>query len=355
MIKFNSLINNIPFYQNHLVTKKPSSSEDKEESNLDKHQEDNLRIEDPKFHSESKSIQLKPISMSERLYLLKKEGMSGRGAQLAASNWQNAFNETKIIFQEAFQMNETEAEEFIRVLNIDPEKFLKADSLIKDYQIEQIINTPEKVSFEHLPLGKRIGSGFYGVVYDDGEFVIKKFKKIGYLTDNDGNYGSSEASSGGSVSSSFIGNNGSNLFDRETRLQNAYNEASLFIKYYGEGSAKIIEVSDNVFIKMKKLPGRRLCDVQDGGFRRDADKKFEEMLVNLDRNNIWFHDISSSNILYDYETNTFYPIDLSNLADKFSYIEDDNDPRLHRYTESYLDKVKPIIENIRDKMNSLDV
>ncbi|WGL97715.1 lipopolysaccharide kinase InaA family protein [Arsenophonus sp. aPb] len=160
---------------------------------------------------------------------------------------------------------------FNKVLNIfHHNKFSISAALLEKNDIEN----------KNIKLGKLMGSGTEGKVYQDANnkhFYIKK----PYIND------------------SYI----------ESKMRE---QVDCFNKYYGEGSAALIENDGIFYIRMYKVPGVPISSIDDKIFPPSAQERFQHMICDLGDAGIMHVDLNFKNILYDKETNTFYPIDFSN-------------------------------------------
>lgn len=86
-------------------------------------------------------------------------------------------------------------------------------------------------------------------------------------------------------------------------------EVELFNCYYGENSAVLLNEKT---IRMKKISGIPLDEIEGKIFPANAIEKFNEMICKLGDNAIMHQDFHPGNILYDANKNTFNPIDFSN-------------------------------------------
>ena len=231
----------------------------------------------------------------------------------------NKLDDATKILQNTLGLNDSDSKNFIRDFNIDVQKFSDTYQAISEEEINHAIYPIEVIKSDKLPTGKKIGSGSFGVVYEHPEnedLVIKKMR-------NSASGFSSSDSSNESVDYLDVPVNQESEFFRPINrlLEEATKEADYFRKYYGENAAKVIFTDNDVYIEMLKIPGKRMDEIPNGGFRFDAPEKFWEMIIKLDRKEIWHGDISPHNVLYDYETNTFYPVDISNRAEKYNDFE----------------------------------
>lgn len=144
-----------------------------------------------------------------------------------------------------------------------------------------------KVDFN---LGRFIGDGNNGQVFvdaDDTTYLIKKLIPDGF-------------SSSASIA------------------EDAAHEVAMFKLYYGEDSAMhLIDENKNSYIRMYKIPGKALDDLAVGSLPDNADEKFVDMIERLDSVGIMHDDLHSENILWDDDSQTFFPIDIKNIKEKY--------------------------------------
>lgn len=231
----------------------------------------------------------------------------------------NQLNDVTKILQNTLRLNDSESEKFIHDFNIDSKKFYDIYHAISEEEINHDIYPAEVIKRDEFPTGKRIDSGSFGVVYEHPEnehLVVKKMKNSVSM------FSSSDSSNESSSDRNIPVNQESEFFRPISRLiEEAKEEVDYFRKYYGENAAKVIFTDNDVYIEMLKIPGKRMDEIPKGGFRFNAPEKFWEMIVKLDRKEIWHGDISPHNVLYDDKTNTFYPVDISNRAEKYNDLE----------------------------------
>ncbi|EIV7688878.1 hypothetical protein MA092_002958 [Salmonella enterica] len=91
-------------------------------------------------------------------------------------------------------------------------------------------------------------------------------------------------------------------------------EVMLFNRYYGEGSAVLLD--DNT-IRMKKIEGIPLSNIKENIFPATAIDSFNDMICKLGDTFIMHADFHMGNIIYDPQNNTFNPIDLTNDYDSY--------------------------------------
>lgn len=137
-----------------------------------------------------------------------------------------------------------------------------------------------------IKLGKRIGSGLSGDVYLDANnpgFVLKKLIAR------------------------------ERVFITEVSMK----EVEFFNRYYGEGSAELINQDDQFYIRMYRVPGKTLTEINTKIFPPNAKERFLSMMDDLGYYNIVHDDLNFNNVLYDKKTNTFYPIDFEKAHDGY--------------------------------------
>ncbi|AIN16779.1 hypothetical protein CH54_2923 [Yersinia rochesterensis] len=137
-----------------------------------------------------------------------------------------------------------------------------------------------------IKLGRKIGSGLASDVYLDANnpgFVLKKL-----------------------------------LTQDEVLLAEVYTkEVEFFNRYYGDGSAELINQGNQYYIRMYRVPGKTLIEIKTKIFPPNAKERFLSMMDDLGYYNIIHDDLNFNNVLYDVKTNTFYPIDFDKAYDGY--------------------------------------
>ena len=105
----------------------------------------------------------------------------------------------------------------------------------------------------------------------------------------------------------------------------AQKECSLFTLIYGEGSAEVIEEADGLYLRMLEVPGVSLDKCDPSELPDNARELFFQMIADLNDVGIIHGDLHSGNIMFDKDSNRFWPIDLSNAYD--SYYDSSSDGR----------------------------
>lgn len=239
------------------------------------------------------------ISFRQRISRIKEQGLSGRGAPALARQmrWLDTME----------KYYKVSREDLMKIINEEGIALSKYPEL-KNYELDQIRNPPEIVQSDTpVQVGRFVGGGAIGTVRElvgDNSKLVKEYK---YHRDQDEAYMPSRSNSETRADSW-------DSLPFEGRLAMAYEEATLFRKYYGDDSARVIIHGRNVALEMDKIPGEPLNTIQH--FPSDAITHLWKMLEELDQKHIWFRDLHGQNILYDQTTGTFYPIDLSNYSRK---------------------------------------
>lgn len=136
-------------------------------------------------------------------------------------------------------------------------------------------------------LGEQVGEGGFGEVFvdvDDKRYLIKKY-----------------------------------FSDQFTYpLETAKQEAGMFNRFYGEDSAMVlVGEGGSVYVRMYKVPGETLGSLSPGSLPDDAEQRFVDMIEKLNNLGIMHDDIHSENILWDADSQLFYPIDIRNTREKY--------------------------------------
>ncbi|MDY7579626.1 serine/threonine-protein kinase [Herbaspirillum sp. RTI4] len=137
--------------------------------------------------------------------------------------------------------------------------------------------------------GDRIGIGGSGEVYEDATDPAFVLKKYAAYSDDDG-----------------------------AVLREAKEESRLFNRYYGEQSSEVIEEDGAIYLRMLKIPGTPLNQLERGTLSLDQIRAlYFDMIVNLNEVKIIHGDLHAGNIVYDESSHQFFPIDFVNVYDAF--------------------------------------
>ncbi|HHL2562130.1 TPA: hypothetical protein ACQ31I_004071 [Yersinia enterocolitica] len=171
---------------------------------------------------------------------------------------------------------------------------------------------PETINPE-IKLGEKIGNGLSGEVYIDNNnpgFVLKKL---------------------GTPDEEFI---------TEVYMKSV----EFFNRCYGDGAAELIKSDEQYYIRMYKAPGKPLTEINMKIYPLDAKERFLRMMDDLAHNNIVHSDLNFNNVLYDVETNTFYPIDFDYCYDGYYSIRDQSDSSQSWGVRGYVEMILEHIE-----------
>ncbi|MCW2481282.1 hypothetical protein [Candidatus Symbiopectobacterium sp. NZEC135] len=139
----------------------------------------------------------------------------------------------------------------------------------------------------YFNLGDKIGEGVFGKVFvdaDDSRYLIKLYKSP------------------------------SNLVAEKI----AKHETEMFQRYYGEEAAMyFVNDKGNACVRMYRIPGQTLNALPRGTLPHDADVKFVDMIERLNSLGIIHQDLHSQNVLWDSASESFFPIDISNVKEKY--------------------------------------
>ncbi|MCW2488521.1 hypothetical protein J5069_21690 [Candidatus Symbiopectobacterium sp. NZEC127] len=173
-------------------------------------------------------------------------------------------------------------------------------------------------------LGDKIGEGVFGEVFvdaDDSRYLIKLYKSPSHL-----------------------------VAEKISK-----HETEMFQRYYGEEAAMhFVNDKGNSCVRMYRIPGQTLHSVPRGTLPHDADVKFVDMIERLNSLGIIHQDLHSLNILWDAASESFFPIDISNVKEKYFNADVSGKQKMNAKGISDFDRVlndiawkkkKPSIEN----------
>lgn len=138
----------------------------------------------------------------------------------------------------------------------------------------------------------------------------------------------------------------------EDEIESIKKSTSFFCNYYGENTSKIYYDDDNnLYIKMKKITGQPLSDVN--SFTENAIEKFNIMLTDIADKNIYHSDLHKNNILWDSAEKKFNPIDFGDDPNDYSSILDKEDilERMQYELEDCIYLIKSKIKNNLEDSN----
>jgi serine/threonine protein kinase len=120
-------------------------------------------------------------------------------------------------------------------------------------------------------------------------------------------------------------------------LKEAEKESELFNRFYGKYSSEIFAKDGQLFMRMLKVPGKSLDQVEPEELPSNSKELFLQMLCDLNDVKIIHGDLHPGNVMYDSGTNRFWPIDISNAYDAYysdlmaaRFMDGDNQTRLNQ-------------------------
>ncbi|MGK2889751.1 MAG: OspG family effector kinase [Candidatus Malihini olakiniferum] len=98
----------------------------------------------------------------------------------------------------------------------------------------------------------------------------------------------------------------------------AKHETEMFQRYYGEEAAIIFADDKSIsYVRMYRIPGQTLHSIPRGTLPHDTDMKFVDIIERFNSLGIMHQDLHSENILWDSMSELFFPIDISNVREKY--------------------------------------
>jgi len=105
-------------------------------------------------------------------------------------------------------------------------------------------------------------------------------------------------------------------------LKLAKHEARSFERYYGTGSAELYHApGGELYIRMRRVPGTVLNKITGNVLPSDAMDLYEAMELTLYERNIMHDDLNSGNVLWDADSQAFYPIDLNDYTENYQQLK----------------------------------
>nr|CBX81039.1 Ribosomal protein S6 kinase alpha-5 [Erwinia amylovora ATCC BAA-2158] len=140
---------------------------------------------------------------------------------------------------------------------------------------------------KHFYLGEELGEGKFATVYADATnkyFVIKR-------------YDAQEIKNMPAIVNSEVEN---------------------FTRYYGKNTAKIFIDSEGIYhVRMYRVSGETLDSLPPNSLPENAVEKYVDMLEELNAHGIFHDDLHTDNLIWDKNTERFYPIDIKNNKEVF--------------------------------------
>ncbi|WP_279050338.1 protein kinase family protein [Cedecea davisae] len=164
--------------------------------------------------------------------------------------------------------------------------------------------------------GKRLGGGEIGDVYidaDDPSYLIKRYYD--------------------------------EVVDEHSDI--ARQETETFKRYYGDDSALLlIDEDGDQYVRMYRVPGQTLESLPAGSLPHDAEEKFVDMIERLNSVGIIHDDLHMQNILWDDKSQSFFPIDMSNIKPIYFDVSVAKKDTFNKFSE---DDWNSVLEEIRRK------
>ena len=137
----------------------------------------------------------------------------------------------------------------------------------------------------NLRLGVVIGAGQQGTVYSDTASENHVIKRVDL---------------------------GSSMASRVTKVERCTMEVQLYNKYYGEGSATMVRTQNAVYMQLPRIPGVPMSQMSRWEINKNI-RAYHTMLERLHDAGITHADLHSDNVLYDYRSGKFNPIDFCHI------------------------------------------
>ncbi len=255
----------------------------------------NLRFKNGQFHSETIAERLKNIQevglsgtnhRTAESILIEQAGFSPKKAKKLLKQYD--FPKTGVFSSDSFALS-------FEQHGSSPAWAARFKKGTLDFLFKKPVYTVEKIKEK---LGDRIGSGASGHVYldkDNSNYVIKK------IALEDDHF--------------FLSHDGDAAAEY---VSISAKESELFRQYYGEESSKVyVDTNGDCYNRMYRIPGKILRLVPENSLPPDAVERYVDMIETLNHVDIMHGDLHAGNILWDQETSTFYPIDISNHKEAF--------------------------------------
>ncbi|MCZ8703384.1 protein kinase [Escherichia albertii] len=96
-------------------------------------------------------------------------------------------------------------------------------------------------------------------------------------------------------------------------LDMAIKESENFNAYYGNDASNIIQYGGDIYLHMIRVPGIPLNALYTEDIPENLEELYLQLICKLNDIGIIHADLNISNLLYDKETNTLFPIDFRNI------------------------------------------
>ena len=106
-----------------------------------------------------------------------------------------------------------------------------------------------------------------------------------------------------------------------TRLTSAVGHVDMEVvnlnKYYGEGFAEVLIDDGRKYIKMRRIEGVDLSQVEKGSLPQSARGLIDEVLAKMEASDIFHNDPQLKNFMYSSKENQLYPVDMAGMPGEF--------------------------------------
>ncbi|ETT02448.1 protein kinase [Providencia alcalifaciens] len=131
-------------------------------------------------------------------------------------------------------------------------------------------------------------------------------------------------------------------------LDMAKQESTLFNAFYGDDASIVIQHDGNLYLRMLKVPGVPLSELDTVDIPENLEELYLQLICKLNELKIIHYDLNTSNMLYDKETNSLFPIDFRNAYNDYYSANTDGrrviDKRLQNRVDNFyefLDRKNP--------------
>jgi tRNA A-37 threonylcarbamoyl transferase component Bud32 len=88
-------------------------------------------------------------------------------------------------------------------------------------------------------------------------------------------------------------------------------------KYYGDGFAEVMIDEGHKYIKMRRIEGVDLSQIEKGSLPPNARTLIDDVLAQMEAKDIFHNDPQLKNFMYSSKENKIYPIDLDGMSAEF--------------------------------------
>ncbi|MCX8959506.1 OspG family effector kinase [Erwinia psidii] len=120
-------------------------------------------------------------------------------------------------------------------------------------------------------------------------------------------------------------NDSSSLYKKYDLVGNQYDEvlamakqeSVLFNAFYGDDASVVIRHGGDVYLRMLRVPGTPLSEIETSDIPDNLEHLYLQLIGKLNELNIIHYDLNTSNMLYDKDSESLFPIDFSNVSDEY--------------------------------------